>query len=144
MGRDSIRAVRKLLPLAASLVRVGSRPVRLPARLGAGLLLLPSLLFSGPQGTLILSAMAECPPAKCMRRDCCCGTQGNAAGACRVGPARCDPAAPFVLTTAKGVLPPVDVALSTEDASHAVFAPAPQRTAEGHGRRLDRPPRSSL
>ena len=111
------------------------------------MVLLP-LLLSGPQGTLILSAM-ECaqetgaPAAKCMSRECCCGAHGDPAGACRLGPARCDPAAPFVLTAAKGVLPPTEASLAAFEASDVVFAAAPARTADGHGRRLDRPPRSS-
>ena len=109
----------------------------------AGLALLLSLLFSGPQGTLVLAAMGKCPPAKCMSRECCCGPHGNAAG-CRVGPARCDPAAPFVLNAAKGVLPPPDAWPVALDASDSVLAAAPVRISDGHGRRLDRPPRPTL
>jgi hypothetical protein len=124
--------------------RVSIRAVRKLSRLGAGLVLLLSLLFSGPQGTLILAAMAECPPVKCMSRDCCCGPQGNAAPGCRLAPARCDPAAPFVLTAAKGVLPPPHASLFAFDASEPAFAAPPVRTADGHARRLDRPPRPSL
>jgi len=111
-------------------------------------LLLP-LLLSGPQGSLLLVALAYChsetgaPVAKCMSRDCCCGAHGDPTGACRVGPACCDPAAPFVLTAAKGVLPPTDASPAAFAASDLVFAAAPVRTADGHGRRLDRPPRSS-
>ena len=120
------------------------RAVRnLSRRLGAGLVLLLSLLFSGPQGTLVLSALTECPPARCMSRDCCCGAQGNATGGCRMGPARCDPAAPFVLTSVKGVLTTPDASIATFEASDPVFAAPPARTADGHGRQLDRPPRSS-
>ena len=137
------RAVRNLSRLATLLRRAAFQPIGASPRLGAGVVLLLSFLFSGPQGTLILAALAECPPAKCMSRDCCCGTRGNAAGGCRVGAARCDPAAPFVLTAAKGVLPSPDVSLVAFDASDPVFAAAPARTADGHGRRLDRPPRSS-
>ena len=80
---------------------IASRTVRnLSRRLGPAAVILLSLLFSGPQGTLILAAMADCQrpePAKCMSRDCCCGSHGDGTG-CRMAPARCDPAAPFVLT----------------------------------------------
>jgi hypothetical protein len=138
------RAMRKLLRLATRLKGMGIRRVVLPARLGPGLMVLLSLLFSGPQGTLVLSAMAACPPLKCMSRDCCCGTNRDGSAACRMGPARCDPAAPFVLTTAKGILPPEDGALLAFDASGPVDAVAPARTTDGHDRRLEPPPRSSF
>jgi hypothetical protein len=136
-------ALPDLSRLAALLRRAAAMPIGASPRLGAGVVLLLSLLFSGPQGTLILAALAACPPAKCMSRDCCCGPRGNATGGCRVGPARCDPAAPFVLTAAKGVLPPPDVSLVAFDASDPVPAAAPVATSDGHGRRLDRPPRPS-
>jgi hypothetical protein len=123
--------------------RAAAQPIGASPRLGASVVLLLSLLFSGPQGTLILAALAECPPAKCMSRDCCCGPHGNATVGCHLGPARCDPAAPFVLTAAKGVLPPPGVSLVAFDVSDPVFAAAPIRTADGHDRRLDPPPRSS-